>query len=271
MQIVSTVSELSRSTANAFAPLYIIHPVVRSADLATVAEVARLRPVYTVCDHYVHAEWVSRLAVQNGITINILIEINTGLNAFGIRPGADLRELSQGLVTLPGLTMQGMATRLEPLRILTPTYEQIEYYVPQPREIDHAVCLLNEMSGRMFAERLVGSARYLITQCPSESEGVTCLNGESSPSPLPANPPEITATVLSRSKLERAVIDVGDCVGAGPWTFATGYGRPLKQCRFERIASNFSTLYLGPDSQNLRIGDELRIYIRGIANPPSNP
>lgn len=76
------------------------------ADQA-VAHVPALR-LLPMIDHFFHAELLSHAASRRGKMVDVLIDLNVGMNGTGIRPGYDAQRLAVAVRQLPGLKIDGI-------------------------------------------------------------------------------------------------------------------------------------------------------------------
>lgn len=228
------------------------------------------RPIAT-CDHFVQAEALSTICQRRGTRCRLILEINLGLNRVGTRPGIDSRELARGVARLPGVQLVGiMGYEGHLLTIADP--------VEKRQKIEAAMAVLVETKDAIESDGIPleivsagGTGSYQVTaDCPGVTElqagggifadtfyldrcGVTGLQ--------PAL--RLIATVVSRGKLERAVLDCGrkslhpDI--HPPKVVATVNGRPLPDAAIVQVSAEHTTLELGPQSQDLKIGDKVEI------------
>jgi D-serine deaminase-like pyridoxal phosphate-dependent protein len=228
------------------------------------------QPIVTL-DHFVQAEALHDVCRQRGIRCRVVIEINIGLQRVGIRPGPDALELARGVSQLTHLQLVGIMG-----------YEGHLCVVPDPeekqRKILAALDILSETRDNLLKAGLCcdivsasGTATYQtaithpgITEVQAgggifadpfylEAGGVTGLQ--------PAL--RLLATVVSRPRLERAVLDVGrkslhpDIYP--PRILSTAAGRPLPDIQITQYSAEHLTLELGAGSQFLQIGDKVQL------------
>lgn len=247
----------------------IAHCVVGEAKLARVARLAQSAAPIVCCDHYVQAEMLSHACVEAGVRCRVLIEVNLGLQRIGVRPGPDALNLARGIARLPGVTLAGVMG-----------YEGHLLTIRDPLEkrtrIGEAIGMLLEVRDQLEAAgwecpvaSAGGTGSYQMT---GEIDGVTELQagggifgdpfytdacGATDLTPALS----LLSTVVSRSKLERAVLDCGRKSLSPevhpPTVIGRAEGRPLPDASITQWSAEHLTLELGPQSRELHIGDKL--------------
>ena len=95
------MSEVTRDILVMYPPLG-----PRAARLAEVARTARLT---VALDSDVAAQELSRAAVEAGVTIRVLVELDAGMHRVGVKSPADAVALAQRVASLGGLEVAGIA------------------------------------------------------------------------------------------------------------------------------------------------------------------
>ncbi len=88
--------------------LLITQFVATPAVAHEVVALGRHTDVLATIDHFCHAELLSRAAVQSGIPIRVLIEVDVGRHQTGVRPGQDTCRLALAAAQLPGIRLAGL-------------------------------------------------------------------------------------------------------------------------------------------------------------------
>ncbi|SFI06087.1 alanine racemase [Planctomicrobium piriforme] len=233
--------------------------VAGKPQLERVVELCRQADVTLLCDHYAQAEAISDICLTHQLRPKVLIEVNVGLNRSGVRPGTDARDLALGLERLKGIKLAGVAGNLgrigrEPAR--------------DEKWLRSRVALLTELRdaliGRIPVTPIVSVAATGSLSLLAEMSDVTevrtgsLLDSET----VEQHPLRILATVISRPKLERGVLDLGrSSLGGfeGHRVTAAANGRSLPDADITEIDEQITTLSLGPDAQNLVIGDTVLV------------
>lgn len=261
------VSEAEVMAAAGIRDILIANLVVGEPKLERVAALSHWADPIVTCDHYAQAEALSAVCQRRGVTCRAIIEVNLGLDRVGTRPGRDTLELAQAMDRLPGVQLVGiMGYEGHLLQVADPQQKRLQ--------IQDAMGVLVHCRDLLLKSGLCcdivsagGTGSYQITSdCPGVTEmqagggifadpfyqqkcGVTGLQSALT----------VLATVVSRPALERAVLDSGRKT-VHPDIFmpvVKGYSDAVVQ----RLSAEHCALQLGPESQNLRIGDKLELYV----------
>ncbi len=264
-------SEAEVFVYNGIPDVLIANMVAGEQKLQRIASLCRWGDPIVACDHFAQAEALSHVCRQRGVRCRVIIEVDLGLHRVGSRPGADSRELTRGISQLPGLELVGIMGYEG--HLLTEPDSELKR-----TKIFSALDLLGEVRDQMLSDGLNcsivsagGTGSYQIT---SDHPAVTELQagggifadpfylercGVSGLTPSL----RVLATVASRPKLERAVLDTGrKSVHPDihpPTILRTALGRPLPDVTVTQLSAEHMTLSLGPESQDLVIGDKVEI------------
>lgn len=251
--------------------------IIGEQKLQRVARMKEMGDPIIACDHFVQAEALSDVCRQKGIRCRVIIEVDLGMQRVGIRPGPDAQALAQGINGLPGVELVGIMGYEG--HLLTETDQE-----KKKKQIWNSLSLLAELRDFMLKSGMCceivsagGTGSYQITGThPAVTElqagggifadpfylercGVTGLE--------PAL--RVLATVVSRGTLERAVLDVGrKSIHPDihpPQVIAMANGRPLGDAVVKSLSAEHLTLQLGPESQNLIVGDKV-VLIPGYSD-----
>lgn len=266
---VAKTSEAEVFAAAGIRDILIAHCVVGRTKVERVAALCRIADPIACCDHYVQAEMLSEACQSAGVACRVLIDVNIGLNRIGVRPGSDALDLAKGVSRLPGVRLAGIMGYEGHLLTIADRAEKRS-------RIESAMALLGEVRDSFLQAGLPcdivsagGTGSYQFTAaCPAVTElqaggglfadpfyleacGVTGLE--------PAL--TVAATVVSRPKLERAILDCGRkslCPDIHPPRVERVLGgHPLPDAEIVRHSAEHVTLELGPASRNLKIGDKV--------------
>jgi len=251
--------------------ILIANAIVGPQKLERVAALTRWADPIVVVDHFVQAEALAEVCRRRGTTCRVILEVNIGMNRVGIRPGTDTRELAQGVSKLSGIRLVGIMG-----------YEGHLLAIPDVEEKNHrirsAIAILEETRDVMLADGIecsivsAGGTGSLETtsslSAPTELQSGAVIFAD----PYYAHSCGLTgytpalrliATVVSRSKLERGILDSGrKTVHADimpPRLVGTVEGRPLSDAVVTGLNAEHGILELGPESQSLRIGDKVEL------------
>ena len=90
--------------------ILVAYPLVGEAKHRRLIELCRRANITTVVDHSDIADGLSRSTSASGLELPLLVEVDTGLNRCGVRPGAPALELAHQIARLPGLRFAGLLT-----------------------------------------------------------------------------------------------------------------------------------------------------------------
>ncbi|MBI1346453.1 DSD1 family PLP-dependent enzyme [bacterium] len=219
------------------------------------------------CDHFTQAEQISQACQRVGTRCQILVDVNIGMNRTGIRPGKDAVELGQAIDQLPGLTLLGIMGYEGHLLKIADTAEKT-------RQIREAISILENVQGMYQRSGLrcdvvsaggTGSV-HITSQCPAVTElqagggifGDPFYTGNCG---LTGCEPALTvlATVVSRPHLQRAILDAGRKTVNPDLQMPVLRGYP--DAEIKSLSAEHCTIELGPESQNLRIGDQVELVV----------
>lgn len=260
---VSHVRELAPSIDSAISlpirSLLVAQPPIDPRSVDLLLDLNAGFPVTVLCDHFIHAELISQAARERGQTVGLFIEVNPGRNRSGVRPGLDGRDLALGISKLPGVELKGLGADAG---TILPNNPQ------SFRQVQSAIGILSELKEMLhregiFCETISLALEGDLTQAIA-SDALTEIRTSTLPDPLSRDHEPILyllATVFSRSKLERAVLDVGSShlgLDAAPQrieVLRTASHRSLPDVVVSAMEWDQTSLELGPASRDLIIGD----------------
>jgi D-serine deaminase-like pyridoxal phosphate-dependent protein len=92
-----------------FDDVLVANQVADSHALRALAAAARLTHVMVAVDSLVHVEMLESVAAREGVTFEVLIEVDVGLHRCGLPPGsADLLVIAEGVTRADRLTLAGL-------------------------------------------------------------------------------------------------------------------------------------------------------------------
>jgi len=259
------ISEAEVMAAGGVRNILVANMIVGPRKWERVASLCRSANLIIACDHFAQVEPLAEVCRRVGVTCQMLIEVNIGLNRVGIRPGRDTLELAQAIDRLEGVTLAGIMG-----------YEghllQLEDQDEKRAKINEAMGVLVGCRDMILQEGIAcdivsvgGTGSYQIS---SDCEGVTELQAGGG---IFADPMyrekcnlqdldyslSVLATVVSRPTLDRAILD------SGRKTFHPDFMGPvIKNCpgaEAVRFSAEHCELELSGDAQQLKIGDKLEL------------
>ncbi len=216
------------------------------------------------------AQRLSDACSQAGKRLDVLLEVNTGLNRAGLKPGEEVLDLARSLAEMPGLNVRGIMTH--------------EGHVAAAKDADD----LGEIA-RRAGENLVATAELLrengfdidvvsVGSTPAafattKIEGVTEMRpgtyvfndntafrfGRITPDRCALR---ILATVVSRPAADRAVVDAGSktlAMDPSPSKKGFGYVVEYPDATIVRVSEEHGVIELPENARDLKVGDKIEI------------
>lgn len=264
---VATVNEAEGLAAGGISDLLLGHCVVQPGKLARIAKLCHTASPIVCCDHYSQAELLSRASQQEGVVCRVLMDVNLGMNRTGIRPGPDAHQLATGIATLPGVKLVGVFGYEGHLLRISDVDEKRRKIMSAMSTLVQVQQELTELGFDLPIISAGGTGSY---QFSADAPGVTEIQAGGGMFADPFYSQEcgvtgltpslgVLAMVVSRPKLERAVLDCGK-KSLSPDVFPPQVvrlwnGPPLPDAQIVMHSAEHMTLELGPESRLLKIGD----------------
>ena len=247
--------------------ILIAHPPVGTRRIQRIANLCKTATPIVTCDHYVQADALSRECVRQGVQCRALVEINIGMDRTGVRPGRDALELARGINQLPGLRLMGImgyeghvltdrdpVTRQQQIRAAMGLLANTrDFYLK-----NGLCCEIVSASGTGSFQESIGC------DCLTEVRAGGGIFGDSYYTSMPdvdgLRPAlSVLSTVVSRPGFDRAVLD------AGRKAITAEYHPPVVKdwddAKVIRHDADHIVLELGPASRELRIGDQVELFV----------
>ena len=261
------VSEAEIFAAAGIRDILIAHLPVGPARVARINRLCQSADIIVTLDHYAQAEPLAAACAQQNVTCRVLVDINVGLNRTGITPGRDALDLARAIDKMPGLKLvgimgyEGHAMPMMDADAKARTIRESLEVLQQSREqfLQAGLCCDIVSAGG------TGSLSHAI-EAPAVTElqsggGIfgdpyyTRMPGVSGYQPALT----VLTTIVSRPALDRAILDSGR-------KSITGEMHPplVKQFPDAKVIAHNSehiTLELGPNSRNLKIGDQIELIV----------
>ncbi len=264
---VAKVSEAEVMAAAGIRDILIANMIVGQPKWERLAALCGCADPIVACDHFAQIEPLAAICARNGVTCRVIIEMNIGLDRVGTRPGRDTLDLALAVSKLNGIEFAGIMG-----------YEghllRIENANEKRRQISDAMAVLAECADKLRRDGLRcdivsagGTGSYQISaECPGITE-LQCGGG------IFADPfylqgcnvsgldsaLTVLATVVSRPTLDRAVLDSGRKTLNPDVQLPIVKGWP--DATIKRLSAEHCELTLGPQSQNLKIGDKVELIV----------
>jgi D-serine deaminase-like pyridoxal phosphate-dependent protein len=217
------------------------------------------------------AESLSHACVADGKVLDVVIEVNTGLDRAGVLPKEDALRLAQEIVAMPGLNFKGIMTH-EGHAGKAPTQEAL-------RETAHAAGRAMVETAELLRQNGIPVDVVSVGSSPAsfattEIDGITEMRpgtyvfydnasfvyGRIGPDRCALR---ILTTVISRPSLDRAVVDAGSktLTMDPPPAGRTGYGYVVEipDAVVQRLSEEHGVLEFPDGADNLSVGDVLEI------------
>ncbi|MBT5873359.1 MAG: DSD1 family PLP-dependent enzyme [Candidatus Latescibacteria bacterium] len=253
------LGEAEVMVASGITDILVANQVVGPQKVTRLVNLCRQADVKIAVDSDATLAVMSQAAIQKGVEIGILVELNTGMNRAGVEPGGPAVELSRKVHATPGLAYRGLMA-WEGHACVTDETDWKE------DEIKRSVGLLADTAEACRAEGLPvdivsggGSGTYKVT---SQLEGITeiqaggaVFNDVSYSSwGVETNPSlYVRVTVTSRPSPTRMITDAG-------WKTLPGWiGEPvpvgLSGVESISMSAEHGTVTFSEPNTDVRIGD----------------
>jgi D-serine deaminase-like pyridoxal phosphate-dependent protein len=269
---VAKVSEAEVMAEAGIEDIFIANQVVSEKKLNRLAALSKKVNISVGLDSTPAAENLSAIFAPSGLTIEYLIEINSGLNRCGVLPGRDAVDLYQAINGLPSLRFKGIFTHAGQVygagslsEVMEVSRHESKIMVETARALEQAGTSAEIVSvGSTPTMKVwqghegvneIRPGNYIFHDAIQISLGVATVE-ECALS--------IVATVISRPARERAVIDGGSKAfssdrGAHGKEMASGFGMVLgKKATLARLSEEHGIMSLDPD-EHLEIGERVQI------------
>jgi len=247
--------------------ILIANMIVGPRKVERVASLCRWADPIVACDHFAQVEPLAEACRRQGVEVRMILEVNLGLDRVGVRPGTDALNLAQAIDRLPGVKLAGiMGYEGHLLQIQDPTEKEAK--------IRENMALLVSVRDQLLKSGLccdivsaggTGSYQYTV-QCPGITE--IQAGGGIFMDPFYRDKCQVQdldfaltvlATVVSRPTLDKAVLDSGRKTMHPDLSLPRVVGH--EDATVVRLSAEHCELQLGPQSQNLKIGDKLELVI----------
>jgi D-serine deaminase-like pyridoxal phosphate-dependent protein len=264
---VRSADEATTLSAAGFRSFILTRPVVDADSLRTLRILARECDVCVTIDHFRHAELLSQAMVSEGLTVSVLLDVDTGHSFTGVRPGPDSVRLATAVTQLPGLQLAGVIVDESTVAETLPLSNQQSTLVQAVAVAKHCQRMI-EASGLACRELATGFDDFTaafkdaditrVLTSPFKTDGtVTPQSGLDKQRPALS----LVGRVISRPSLEWCVIDIG--TGLIGQAFHTQVSHPAG-VQLLKTHRDISSLQLSGESLDLRIGDEMEFALSAV-------
>lgn len=264
---VAKISEAEVMAAAGIRDILIANMIVGPQKWERLAALCSGADPIVACDHFAQIEPLASICVRNGVKCRVIIEMNVGLDRVGTRPGRDTLDLAQALSKLEGIEFVGIMGYEGHLLLIEDANEK-------RKQIRDAMSILADCADKLRHDGLRcdivsagGTGSYQIS---AEHDGITELQcgGGIFADPFYQQKCHVAgldsaltvlATVVSRPTLNRAVLDSGRKTLNPDIQVPIVKGWP--DANVKRLSAEHCELNLGPQSQNLKIGDKIELVV----------
>ncbi len=249
--------------------ILIAYPIVGEEKVARLLALMERARITVVVDTVSGAEALSRAALPRGATVNVYLEVNTGMNRAGVAAGADALQLALAISALPGLKLTGVMT-FEGHAGVSPPETIARVSAEAGRALVDTAELIRA-AGAPIAHVSVGStpAAYFTPAVPGVTEmrpgtyvfhdNNAFQHGRVGPERCAAR---VLATVVSRPARGRAVVDAGSkALALDPSLSHRGFGYIVghPDATLDRLSEEHGVVLLAPDEPGFEVGDRVEI------------
>ena len=261
------VSDAEVMAAAGIRDILVANMIVGRPKLERIVSLCRWADPIIACDHFAQVEPLAAMCREHGVSCRMLIDVNIGMNRTGITPGRDTLELAKAVDRLEGVRLAGiMGYEGHLLRVEDPDEKRGRINEAMSVLIACRDAILDAGIGCDIVSA-GGTGSYQIT---SDYAGITELQagGGIFADPMYQNQCQVKgleyaltvlATVVSRPTRERAILD------SGRKTVNPDVHLPVVKdypdAEAVQLSAEHCTLKLGPESQDLKIGDKLEMIV----------
>jgi D-serine deaminase-like pyridoxal phosphate-dependent protein len=247
--------------------MLVAYPVIGSGKLRRLMDVARRTSVTVALDSAEAAVQLSAAAVEAGLTIGVLAELDAGLGRVGVQPGAELLELIHTIGRMPGLEFRGLAFYPGHIKAIdSAALDELSRLLDNVRsDLQRARIEAPIISGgstpTLWRSHRVRGINEIRPGTYIFNDRNTLLSGACSIEDCAAH---ILVTVVSTSVRDQMIIDGGSKTFSSDRSAATGvegYGivREAPEAVFTKMNEEHGFVSLPGASGRFRVGDRLRV------------
>ncbi len=216
------------------------------------------------------AQALSNACEQAGKRLDVLLEVNTGLNRAGLKPGEETLELAGKVSKMPGLKLRGIMTHEGHVAKAKDAEELAEIAHQAGKDLVATANLLRENG---FDIDVVSEGSTPAAFATTTIDGITEMRpgtyvfndntafrfGRIGPDRCAMR---ILATVVSRPAPDRAVVDAGSktlAMDPSPSKPGFGYIVEIPDATIVRVSEEHGVIELPEHARDLKVGDRIEI------------
>jgi D-serine deaminase-like pyridoxal phosphate-dependent protein len=257
--------------AGVLSDVLLAYQVVGEAKIRRLLALMERLRVTVAVDSVIVADHLSRAVRAAGKTLDVVIEVDTGLRRAGVEPGEPVLRLAREVLQMPGLRFRGLMTHEGHVGRARDAEELVEIAQRAGAAMVESARLL-QRAGIAVDVVSVGStpAAFVTTSVPgiTEMRPGTYVFYDSAAFRFGRIGPErcalrVLTTVISRPAADRAVVDAGSKTLAmdpsPPDRTGFGYVVEYPDATIARLSEEHGVLELPPSARAVRVGDRLHI------------
>lgn len=247
--------------------IFLAYEVIGSPKLPRLMVLARRARMRVGVDSLQGAEPLARVAEREGLTLEVLLEVDSGLGRCGVLPGEPLLTLARQVHALKGLRIAGVFTyRGYRPDLEAAGREEGEIAVREADRLRASGIPIEEVSvGSTPTGRSAGRVRGVTEIRP----GTYVFNDAMQVHWGAATPEEcalvVMTRVISRPSRDVAILDAGSKVLTaehGPYSSqgdSHGVIRGYPDCQIDRLWEEHARVQLTEEARSLRVGDTVEV------------
>jgi len=261
----SKLSEAEVMAAGGIKDILIANEIVGDLKLRRLVSLRRQADVMVCLDSHENAQAISSAAVDAGVKIRVLVELDTGMGRCGIKPGQSAVVFVEQVQELPGLNFAGLMSwegHTAKIEVEDLKNKSIHESVGQ---LVHTADMCRSAGVPVQIVSCGGTGTYRITaSIPGITEvqagggifgdvtyqkwgaGVNCSLF-------------ILATVISNPEPGKAIIDAGRKAMNIEYSFPEPRG--LRTASFQKFSAEHAVVTYDPAVDNLKIGDKINFIV----------
>ena len=248
------------------ADILIANQIVGPLKIARVMELAKRCEVTVAVDDAENVRRLSAAAVAAGVSLRVFVEINVGMDRCGVEPGPAAVELARQVEAAEGLVFAGLQAYEGHLQNLVPFEERVERTQTDMRKaltakehIEAAGLMVGAVSGCGTGTHTITGRLPWMTELQCGSYATMDAQYASVGGADYENALTVLATVISRPRADKAIID------AGLKAVTPEFGDPtvlVEGATWHDFSEEHGEVAVGGRAQDLRIGDKIELIPR---------
>lgn len=220
--------------------ILITNEIIGSQKIKRIVNLASYADIIVVVDNIDNANQLSEASLEKGIVVNILIEINIGMNKCGVEPGEEALQLANKIKNLRGIHFKGVLA-YEGHAVFIESFRQREIEVLKSLEkVYQTINMLENHDIKCEIVASGGTGTFMITSsypCVTEIAPGSYLTMDTKYNSIEGvkeqfkNALSLLTTIISKPSSKRMIID------AGMKSISTEFGLPSFKDIPDRVAA----------------------------------